>query len=105
MTRAAFERLVSEAITLIPRRFRDEMRNIAIVVEDEPSPETLEAMDICRAFSSSAESETVVPSTTLPNRLMAPASNSSASLSEVLPLPRCPTRATLRIWSGDLWAI
>src|SRR3954468_16763617 len=36
---------------------------------------------------------------------MAPASNSSASLSEVLPLPRCPTRATLRISSGDLRAI
>ena len=37
MTRTAFERLVAEAITLIPRRFRDEMQNIAIVVEDEPS--------------------------------------------------------------------
>src|SRR5258706_12275170 len=36
---------------------------------------------------------------------MAPASNRSASLSEVLPLPRCPTRATLRISSGDWWAI
>ena len=46
MTRAAFERLVSEAIMLIPRRFRDEMRNIAIVVEDEPSGDTLEAMEI-----------------------------------------------------------
>ena len=46
MTRAAFERLVAEAITLIPRRFRAEMRNIAIVVEDEPSGETLDAMEI-----------------------------------------------------------
>jgi predicted Zn-dependent protease with MMP-like domain len=46
VTRNAFERLVTEAITLIPRRFRDEMRNIAIVVEDEPSPETLEMMEI-----------------------------------------------------------
>ncbi|HET9266924.1 MAG TPA: metallopeptidase family protein, partial [Vicinamibacterales bacterium] len=46
MTRAAFERLVAEAIMLIPRRFRDEMRNIAIVVEDEPSDDTLEAMEI-----------------------------------------------------------
>ena len=46
MTRVAFERLVAEAITLIPRRFRAEMRNIAIVVEDEPSGETLEAMEI-----------------------------------------------------------
>ena len=46
MTRTAFERLVAEAITLIPRRFRDEMQNIAIVVEDEPSQATLEAMEI-----------------------------------------------------------
>src|SRR5204863_1759193 len=46
MTRPAFERLVAEAITLIPRRFRAEMRNIAIVVEDEPSDETLAAVEI-----------------------------------------------------------
>jgi predicted Zn-dependent protease with MMP-like domain len=46
VTRAAFERLVQEAITLIPRRFRSEMRNLAIVVEDEPSRDTLKAMDI-----------------------------------------------------------
>ena len=46
MTRAAFEQLVAEAITLIPKRFRREMRNIAIVVEDEPSAELLEEMEI-----------------------------------------------------------
>ena len=46
MTRGAFERLVAEAIMLIPRRFRDEMQNIAIVVEDEPSTETLATMEI-----------------------------------------------------------
>jgi endonuclease-3 len=40
------ERLGRRAITLIPRRFRAEMRNIAIVVEDEPSDETLDAMEI-----------------------------------------------------------
>jgi predicted Zn-dependent protease with MMP-like domain len=46
VTRAAFERLVVEAITLIPRRFRREMKNIALVVEDEPSAELLEEMEI-----------------------------------------------------------
>jgi predicted Zn-dependent protease with MMP-like domain len=46
VTRAAFERLVSEAVFLIPKRFRNEMRNIAIVVEDEPSVDLLEAMEI-----------------------------------------------------------
>ena len=46
MTRARFERLVAEAVTLIPRRFRAEMRNLALVVEDEPGPDLLEEMGI-----------------------------------------------------------
>jgi predicted Zn-dependent protease with MMP-like domain len=46
MTRAAFERLVAEAILLIPKRFRREMNNLAIVVEDEPGPDLLEEMEI-----------------------------------------------------------
>jgi predicted Zn-dependent protease with MMP-like domain len=46
MTRARFERLVAEAITLIPARFRREMRNLALVVEDEPSQELLDEMEI-----------------------------------------------------------
>jgi len=46
MTRAEFERLVVEAVTLIPRRFRREMKNLALVVEEEPSPELLDEMEI-----------------------------------------------------------
>ena len=46
MTRAEFERLVAEAVHLIPRRFRREMKNLALVVEDEPSAELLEEMEI-----------------------------------------------------------
>jgi predicted Zn-dependent protease with MMP-like domain len=46
MTRVEFERLVSEAILLIPKRFRREMKNLAIVVEDEPSLDLLEEMEI-----------------------------------------------------------
>jgi predicted Zn-dependent protease with MMP-like domain len=46
MTRAAFERLVTEAVTLIPKRFRREMKNLALVVEDEPSEALLEEMEI-----------------------------------------------------------
>jgi predicted Zn-dependent protease with MMP-like domain len=46
VTRAAFERLVADAILLIPKRFRVEMKNLAIVVEDEPSAELLEEMEI-----------------------------------------------------------
>ena len=44
--RQQFERLVADALASIPRRFRDAMHNIAIVVEDEPSPELLEEMEI-----------------------------------------------------------
>jgi predicted Zn-dependent protease with MMP-like domain len=46
VTRAAFERLVNDALASIPRRFRDALENLAIVIEDEPSPELLEEMDI-----------------------------------------------------------
>ena len=46
MTRKEFERHVAEALASIPRRFRDAMQNIAIVVEDEPSPDLLDEMEI-----------------------------------------------------------
>ena len=41
LDRKQFEQLVAEALASIPRRFRDAMKNIAIVVEDEPSRELL----------------------------------------------------------------
>ena len=44
MTRAAFERLLVEAVALIPKRFRREINNLALVVEDEPSLELLDEM-------------------------------------------------------------
>jgi predicted Zn-dependent protease with MMP-like domain len=44
--RSQFEKHVAEALATIPRRFRDAMQNIAIVVEDEPSPEVLDEMEI-----------------------------------------------------------
>ncbi len=46
MERKAFERLVADALATIPRRFRDAMSNLAIVVEEEPSLELLEEMEI-----------------------------------------------------------
>ena len=46
MTRSEFNRLVEEALTDIPPRFRSELKNIAIVVEDEPAPELLAEMEI-----------------------------------------------------------
>ena len=46
MTRARFERLVVEAVALIPKRFRREIKNLALVVEDEPAPHLLEEMEV-----------------------------------------------------------
>ena len=54
-----------------------------------------------RLCSSSSESETVVPPSTVPRRLIAPVWKSSASTSEVFPVPRWPTTATLRIFAGS----
>lgn len=46
MTRARFEELVADAVRTIPRRFRQHMRNIAVVVEDEPDAALLDDMGI-----------------------------------------------------------
>jgi predicted Zn-dependent protease with MMP-like domain len=46
MTRQRFTQLVEEALREIPRRFRREMKNVAVIVEDEPSPAILDEMEI-----------------------------------------------------------
>lgn len=46
MGKSEFDRLVAAALDTIPRRFRDAMQNLAIVVQDEPSAELLEEMEI-----------------------------------------------------------
>ena len=46
MQRTEFARLVADALASIPRRFRDAMANLAIVVEDEPSRELLDDMEV-----------------------------------------------------------
>ncbi|MEP6782607.1 MAG: metallopeptidase family protein [Acidobacteriota bacterium] len=46
MTREYFRELVEEAIDTIPLKFARQVRNLAIVVEDEPSAELLEEMEI-----------------------------------------------------------
>lgn len=46
MTKERFTSLVEQALRDIPRRFRDEMRNVAVVVEDEPSPALLEELEM-----------------------------------------------------------
>ena len=46
MTREHFDALVDDAVRSIPARFRAALRNVVIVVEDEPSQEVLEEMEI-----------------------------------------------------------
>lgn len=46
MTRERFTKLVEEALQGIPPRFREAMDNVAVVVEDEPSEELLEELEM-----------------------------------------------------------
>lgn len=46
MKRRDFEKLVEDALQTIPQDFRDAIRNMAIVVEQEPSLDLLEEMEI-----------------------------------------------------------
>ena len=46
MTRDAFRQLVDEALAGIPPHFRDALKNIAIVVEDQPSRTQLEEVGV-----------------------------------------------------------
>jgi predicted Zn-dependent protease with MMP-like domain len=46
LDRSEFEDLVARALRGLPRRFREKLRNIAVVVEDWPDTQTLEEMGI-----------------------------------------------------------
>jgi predicted Zn-dependent protease with MMP-like domain len=46
MERNAFESLVQRAIRDLPSEFREKLDNVIVIVEDEPSPELLERMEI-----------------------------------------------------------
>jgi predicted Zn-dependent protease with MMP-like domain len=46
LRREEFTRLVEEALTEIPKRFRKEMTNVAVVVEDEPPSHILQEMEV-----------------------------------------------------------
>ena len=46
MTREQFKRLVEEALGEIPPRFRAEMKNVAVIVEDEPPSHILDEMEV-----------------------------------------------------------
>jgi predicted Zn-dependent protease with MMP-like domain len=46
MTRRQFEALVERALRHLPRKFKDKLANIAVVVEDRPAAETLAELGI-----------------------------------------------------------
>jgi predicted Zn-dependent protease with MMP-like domain len=46
MTREQFKELVEEAIDSIPPRFAREIKNVAIVIDDEPSADLLAEMEM-----------------------------------------------------------
>jgi predicted Zn-dependent protease with MMP-like domain len=45
LTRAEFERVVSEALRSLPKRFADLVENVVIAVEEEPSAEDLDSLE------------------------------------------------------------
>lgn len=45
LTRAEFERVVSEALESLPKRFADLVENVVIAVEDEPTDDDLESIE------------------------------------------------------------
>ena len=46
MTRELFRELVEEAIDTIPRKFARQIRNVAIVIEDQASDELMDEMEL-----------------------------------------------------------
>ncbi len=46
MDRSSFEKLVDQALRGLPRRFKKRLENISVEVEDRPSRELLEDMEI-----------------------------------------------------------
>jgi predicted Zn-dependent protease with MMP-like domain len=46
MDRLSFEKLVQSSLGRLPRRFKQKIKNISVVVEDRPSTELLEDMGI-----------------------------------------------------------
>ena len=46
MDRKAFEKLIDESVRELPEEFQKKLENIAIIVEDYPSEELMEQMDL-----------------------------------------------------------
>ena len=92
MTRERFERLVEDALKEIPKRFRKEMRNVAVVVEDEPSQELLDEMEIEPGDTLFG----LYQGTPLPERSWAFGNNLPDRISITRGPPRRPARTTTR---------
>ena len=46
MTHKEFEKLVAEAFEMVPENFRAKVKNVALLIEEEPSAETLRENNI-----------------------------------------------------------
>jgi len=45
-----FEKLVNEGINEIPQKFLDKLKNIGIIIEDEPTPEQLKKLKVGKNY-------------------------------------------------------
>jgi predicted Zn-dependent protease with MMP-like domain len=48
LSQKAFEALVAEAVKGLPRQFRERLENVAIEIQEEPSDEALESLEMDR---------------------------------------------------------
>ena len=46
LTASEFEKLVEDGLTLIPEEIRSRINNVQIIIEDEPSDELLDELDV-----------------------------------------------------------
>jgi predicted Zn-dependent protease with MMP-like domain len=46
-----FEELVNQGVTQIPKKFLKKLKNVAIVIEEEPTPEQVEKLKLRKDFS------------------------------------------------------
>ena len=51
MARGEFEQLVRQALEEMPSEFAEQLDNVAVVVEEEPDPEDLRAMELDHEFA------------------------------------------------------
>lgn len=96
MNREEFEKLVQEGFLLIPEKFREKIRNVALLVEDEPSVEV-------RQKESLKDGETLLGLYQgIPNTARGDSYGVGPTLPDTITLFQLPIEATAREEAKDI---